>query len=464
MSTLELKKTARGGKMLRRLLPIDTPNPVKGRKVFGRGPAAVPDPTKQLLSEIKGLGDRIGKQETAIEGLLKVVAAPASKAGLSPQEFLAKMTQGGQVPMMIGSDGTALPLVQRGQPRTSGIGKYLLAMAKMARPGVVDMHVEAAMKLLEDGKFTKAAMAESSGGTVGGYLVPPDFNAKLMMAALEDAIMQPRAYIHPMTSLTAQLPYLDQTTPQAAGTTPFLGGVLASWAAEAQTRAESEPTFKMFELKAHELSFYAVASNNLLADSAIALDALLTQLFTGAVSWYPDYAFLRGDGVGKPLGILNAPATLSVTRNAGSSFKLVDAATMMGRLLKQSWKSAFWVMHQTVLPQLIQMVDAGNGVVWIDRNSGAANALPMTLLGLPVLFTEKVPPLGTKGDVMLIDASMYVIGDRQDTQIEVSPHVRFLNNQMVWRVVKRVDGQPWLDSPITLADGSTGVSPFIVLN
>jgi len=463
MSTLELKKTARGGKMLRRLLPIDAPTPLKGRKVRGKGPAApAANPTQQLLDSIKGLGERIGKQETAIEGLLKAVAAPASKAGLSPQEFLAKMTQGG-TPFVIGHDGVALPVVQRGQPRTSGIGKYLLAMAKMARPGVVDMDVETAAKLLVDGKFTKAALAEGSGVT-GGYTVPPDFSAKLMMAALEDAIMQPRAYIQPMTSLTAQLPYLDQTTAQAAGTTAFLGGILASWASEAQLRNETEPTFRMFELKAHELSFYCVASNTLLADSAIALDALLTQLFTGAASWYPDYAFLQGDGVGKPLGILNAPASIAISRANANKVQLADLATMMGRLLKQSWKSAFWVMHQTVLPQLIQLADAGGGLVWVDRNSGAANGLPMTVLGLPVLFTEKVPALGTKGDCMLVDASMYVVGDRQDTQIEVSPHVKFLNNQMVWRVVKRLDGQPWLSGPITLANAVTTVSPFIILN
>ena len=40
----------------------------------------------------------------------------------------------------------------------------------------------------------------------------------------------------------------------------------------------------------------------------------------------------------------------------------------------------------------------------------------------------------------------------------------FLKNQMTWRVVERVDGQPWLEKPVTLQDASTQVSPFVILN
>ena len=49
-------------------------------------------------------------------------------------------------------------------------------------------------------------------------------------------------------------------------------------------------------------------------------------------------------------------------------------------------------------------------------------------------------------------------------EIAASEHVNFLKNQMTWRVVERVDGQPWLDKPITLQDGASTVSPFVILN
>jgi HK97 family phage major capsid protein len=86
------------------------------------------------------------------------------------------------------------------------------------------------------------------------------------------------------------------------------------------------------------------------------------------------------------------------------------------------------------------------------------------MLGLPVNITEKLPALGTKGDLMLIDPSLYVIGDRMMLEIAASEHVNFLKNQMTWRFVQRVDGRPWLESAITLQDAATQVSPFVALN
>ena len=87
-----------------------------------------------------------------------------------------------------------------------------------------------------------------------------------------------------------------------------------------------------------------------------------------------------------------------------------------------------------------------------------------TLFGRPVLISEKVPSLGNQGDVNLLDPTLYVIGDRMQIEVAASEHVNFLKNQMTWRVVERVDGQPWLEKAITLQDGASQVSPFVALN
>ena len=47
--------------------------------------------------------------------------------------------------------------------------------------------------------------------------------------------------------------------------------------------------------------------------------------------------------------------------------------------------------------------------------------------------------------------------------MEASPHVKFVNDQTVFRGIQRLDGQPWLDSALTLSDGTTTVSPFITV-
>jgi HK97 family phage major capsid protein len=309
----------------------------------------------------------------------------------------------------------------------------------------------------------KAAMAEAS-GVSGGYLVPTEFYHGLMRVAAEETFFRKRAFVQPMAGATLQFPFLDITTVQAAGVSAFLGGVQMAWTEEAQTRTETEPTFKMMELKAHELSGYAISSNVLLQDAAFGLERFLMTLFGKAVGWFEEFAFLQGNGVGKPLGVLNAPAAVSITRNTPNTVKYADVAKMLSRLVPVSQKRAIWVIHPYVLEQLTQLTDNSGRIVWVPNNGGAQDAPPGTLFGLPVFTTEKVPTLGTKGDCLLIDPALYVIGDRMQIEVAASEHVNFLKNQLTWRVVERVDGQPWLDKPITLQDGTSVVSPFVVLN
>jgi HK97 family phage major capsid protein len=245
---------------------------------------------------------------------------------------------------------------------------------------------------------------------------------------------------------------------------PYFGGVQMNWTEEAQTRTETEPQFKMMELKAHELSGYAVSSNVLLQDSGFGLEKYLMTLFGQSVGWFEEFAYLQGNGVGKPLGIINAPATIAVTRAGSGKVQFVDVATMLSKLLPSSLRRSIWVIHPYVLAQLVQLADSSGRIIWVPNNGGLQDYVPGTLFGLPVITSEKVATLGTKGDCCLIDPQLYVIGDRMQIEIAASEHVNFLKNQMTWRIVERVDGQPWLEKPITLQDASSTVSPFVVLN
>jgi HK97 family phage major capsid protein len=306
----------------------------------------------------------------------------------------------------------------------------------------------------------KVALNEQS-GPQGGFTVPSQFIPNLLSVAAESSVVPPRATRIPMTTNTTEVPALNITTAPTAGETSFFGGLQANWEEEAATLDEEEPTFKQIRLTAHQLSGYTLASNELIADNAIGLEAVLTSLFGGALGWFVDRACLRGTGAGQPMGILNAPALISVTRSAASAFSLADAAGMLARMLP-GWQpsSTVWAMHPTVLVKLWQMSSAAGNVVYIDN---ARERTPMSLFGIPVQVTEKLPALNTLGDVMLLDCKHYLFGDRQMVEIAFSEHFRFTNNQGAWRFVSRVDGQPWLNSTVTLSDASSTLSPFVAL-
>jgi HK97 family phage major capsid protein len=357
----------------------------------------------------------------------------------------------------------AVPLIfgegQAGDPRHN-FGDFCLAIIRKDYARLENEYGSCAVD--ERGVKIKAALAESS-GTTGGYTVPPDFYNQLLAIVAENTFIRPRAFVQPMASATLQFPSLDVTTVQSAGVSPFFGGVQMAWTEEAQTRTETEPLFKMMELKAHELSGYSVSSNVLLADAAFGLEKFLMTLFGQAIAWFEEYAFLQGNGVGKPQGLLTANATIGVSRQTANLVQFQDVANLYSKLLPLSMNRAIWVHSPSVIPQLLQLKDGANRAIFISIDQGITKRPSWSLLGLPTFCTEKVPALGTAGDLMLLDPALYVVGDRMQIEIAASEHVNFLKNQMTWRVVERIDGQPWLDKPVTLQDGVTQVSPFVKL-
>ena len=94
----------------------------------------------------------------------------------------------------------------------------------------------------------------------------------------------------------------------------------------------------------------------------------------------------------------------------------------------------------------------------------------MIVAGRPVFFNEHCSYPGTAGDFILTDWMGYVIGDRQAVSIAASPHVEFRKNATVLRVISRLDGQPLMQKPMSLAQGPSGdpdgatVSCFITLD
>lgn len=311
----------------------------------------------------------------------------------------------------------------------------------------------------------------STTGASGGYLIPTEFYRTIMSHAAETAIVRPRARVLPMMGFEIEFPILNQTTAPTAGNTAYFGGVTARWTADNATKPEAEPTFKIAKLTAHELSGLTEVPRSLVQKSVVSVEAMLYAMFGGAVAWYEDYALLRGNGVGKPLGVLNAAATITTAaRGSATAITYANARKVWVRMLTQSRTNAVWLASQAAEEVVLDMQGTANSVFvpagYYITGSGNAAGLPVsyTLLGRPVVITEKLPALNSLGDFGCYDFNHYVVGDPASMELAASEHFKFGTNQIVYRFIHRVGGMPWMDSPITLSDASTTVSPFVMLN
>ena len=115
---------------------------------------------------------------------------------------------------------------------------------------------------------------------------------------------------------------------------------------------------------------------------------------------------------------------------------------------------------QTTLPQLANMHDAGNHLIWVPNN---LPGIPGSLMGIPVVMNNRSNTLGNQGDLMLVDLSYYYIKDGSGIFVSSSEHVEFLNNKTVIKVFWNVDGQPAITSPLQDENG-TQISPFVELD
>lgn len=359
--------------------------------------------------------------------------------------------------------GYVAPDSETDHGKTKSFGDFLVAVRygnERRLKSVYKSHYEAEEKDDFMPSYIKTALEEDVGAS-GGYGVPNEFgNLMLEIARDFSALRKAGAVQVTMGARSKQYPTLDIETAAAVGGTPMAAGVFAYWADEAGTIRESEPRFTMVELVAHKLATYSLASNEVMTDFSESLDGILFRSFGKAIGAAEEYAFFRGDGVGKPKGILESSALISATRDNASQVALPDLAQMMSDFVPDGHDNANWFIGPGTLDQIIQLVT--HPLTWVDnyRNSW----ISPTLLGYPLHVVGCLPALNTAGDILLVDPTYYLIGDyKNGLQISFSEHYRFANDQLAWRVTKRVDGQPLVNNNIYGEDAAALYSPFVCL-
>ena len=221
------------------------------------------------------------------------------------------------------------------------------------------------------------------------------------------------------------------------------------------------------QLRANKLLVLAAVTNELGDDAGAGASAPSRPALGRALGKKFDRAVLSGTGAGMPLGLLNAPATITVSKEVGqaaATFYWDNATRMWSRLAVGCHENAVWLAHPTTPPQLLSMnLPIGTGGVQ-PAAAFAAGGPTAASQGRLVVITSRVKALGTKGDVILVDPTQVAIGIRWEISIEKSEYSWILLERRA-RDPREVpgDAQPMWEKARTRPEGSETESPDVTL-
>ena len=246
--------------------------------------------------------------------------------------------------------------------------------------------------------------------------------------------------------------------------------MLAYWVDEGTAGTASKPAFGKITLKLNKMLVLAYVTSELLEDSVVSMETLLPTLMGRAIAYQEDDKFLNGNGAGVPLGIYNSPAKVTVAKESGQTATTIvtsNITKMYSRMHPASINTSVWVCHNDTFPELANLtiaVGSGGSVVGILREQVLQGVPLFTLLGRPVIFTEKAATLGSENDIALVDFSQYIIGGKAGgSTVNTSIHLKFDQDETAFKIRLRTDGQCWWKSALTPKSGSNTVSPIVTV-
>jgi len=277
----------------------------------------------------------------------------------------------------------------------TSLGEFLVRVRKACDGEVRDNRLK-----------TAGHMAESE-DSQGGFLVPEQWASEIYHAALEGAIVRPRATVFGNIKGNSLKVRKFHESDRSSS---IFGGITFSWVAEAgeKVTAISKPAIGECELNLHKLVGSCFASNEL-EDDVGTLGEFMKLAFGQAIRFIEDDYFINGNGVGQPLGILNANCLIPVPRQANNAIDWRDIGRMVCRLFPQSLDNAVWLINPNALNELFEATSPAIQQVTI------LNLSEKKLWGIPFIITEKCQPLGTMGDIILacFSQGQYLIADKE---------------------------------------------------
>jgi HK97 family phage major capsid protein len=323
--------------------------------------------------------------------------------------------------------------------------------AKLNRPGVEagkpEYLAEHAKKFndfmrntAQDAKQTLEVRAMSTTSQPdGGYLVRPELSATVISRVFETSPMRLAANVESGSAKSRD--YLIDDNEAAS-----------AWVAEGGSQSETDtPELGQKEIVAHTQRAMPSATWEMLADAYLDVEAWLAAKVSDKFARTENTAFISGNGVGKPRGILTyadqtTPGTyerdrIRQVRTGVAANVSADGFISQQNAIKEAYQArAIWMMKRATFGEALKLKGADNYFFSpVLLRDGQAS---LQLLGKPVVFADDIPPVGA-GNLCVAYGDFragYTIYDRVGLQIIRDPFVLAGSGRVRFVTYKRVGG------------------------
>ena len=280
----------------------------------------------------------------------------------------------------------------------------------------------------------EAKSMSSAVNSDGGYLVDPQTSDTVA------SMLNSTASIRSIASVV----HVEATSYDVLIDSTDIG---AGWATETGGVSEtSTPQIDRITIPLHELSALPKASQRLLDDSAFDIEGWLAGRIADRFARAEADAFINGDGIDKPTGILTKTAVdndvwawgnlgyvpSGVAGDIGGGDAIVDLVYALGA---QYRANASFVMNSKTAGLVRKLKDADGRFLWSD---GLAAGEPARLMGYPVIVAEDMPDAATDSfSIAFGDFNAgYTVAERPDLRVlrdpfSAKPHVLFYATKRV---------------------------------
>ena len=304
------------------------------------------------------------------------------------------------------------------KPLTS---KPVTAAEKPAKTGrASDAYKDAMLSAMRSNFRNVSNVLQEGVDTDGGYLVPEEYDRRLIDVLDGENIMR---------SLATKITTAGQHKINIAATKPA-----AAWIEEGGQLSFGDATFDQILWDSHKLHVAIRVTEELLYDNAFGLENYIITQFGKALANAEEDAFLNGDGVGKPLGLVAASGGGQIAETLTAAIKADDIINLVYALKRPYRKNASFIMNDKNIAVIRKLKDNNGAYIW---QPSAQAGEPDRLFGYPVHTSAYAP----ENAIAFGDYKYYNIGDRGTRSFKQLTEL-FAGNGMIGYVAKeRVDGK-----------------------